>query len=110
MPFNGSEGAPIPLADAVQLTANFRIHNPGAIKAHFFGKDIINQLLSPNTARGIRIYMGQDNNGVTKLVLVAADADERDIPSLVADFAIPCPHNCDDMSPLNGTVPTAGGQ
>jgi len=101
MPFNGTEGGAIPLEDAANLTSKYRSKNPNARRAHFFGKDILNQLLEIDGAMGIRMYHGIDEEGKKELVLVAADADENDILELVVDLNRPCPSFCGQNNVLN---------
>ncbi len=114
MAYNGKEGKPIPLGIAKKWTKNYRDANPGAIKAHFFGKDIINQILQENNGQceGIRVYYGIDDNGAKQLILVGATADQNNIlpneegkdggGGIIADGSEPCPSSCptDPNDPL----------
>lgn len=102
MAFNGTEGAPIELEKAAEWTANYRqtISSDG-IKAYFFGKDILNSILTQDGCMGIRIYYAIDGTGKQQMVLVGADANEKDMTNgVVADFGTPCPSHCDTSSAL----------
>ena len=94
MSFDGTEGGSITLAAASDLTAEYRRLNSGATIAHFFGKDIIEDILEQTGCKGIRIYYGIDDEGGKELILVGADSDEDDMTSLVADLSLPCPNTC----------------
>lgn len=102
MSFNGTEGAPIELTKAAEWTANYRNSpNAGTIKAHFFGRDILETILAQTDCMGIRIYYALDDAGVQQLVLVGADANEKDqVNGTIADYALPCPMYCDTTSAL----------
>ncbi|TAE89020.1 MAG: hypothetical protein EAY81_02545 [Bacteroidetes bacterium] len=102
MAFNGNEGAPIDLALAAQWTANYRTNNPSGIRAHFFGRDILEKILAQEGCMGIRMYYALNDEGEQQLVLVGADAGEKDQTNgTVADFSSVCPNNCDPNSALN---------
>ncbi len=102
MAFNGTEGAPIPLATATQWTANYRNNHPNSTKAHFFGRDILAKILAQEDCMGIRMYYALNDAGEQQLILVGADANEKDQTSgTVADFSLRCPNNCDPASSLN---------
>lgn len=101
MSFDGTEGGAITLPQGAALTAEYRRLNPGARKGHFFGKDILQDLLKQSGCMGIRIYYGIDVDGNKELVLVGADADTDDLTDLVADLSIPCPNMCGGANALN---------
>jgi len=101
MSFDGSEGGQITLAAGAALTAEYRRKNPGATKGHFFGKDILQDILDQSGCMGIRMYYGLDGDGNKELVLVGADADENDMTALVADLSMPCPGVCGNSNSLN---------
>lgn len=101
MAFDGSEGAEITLSEGADLTSKYRDSNPNQTKGHFFGKDILNQLLNQEGCMGIRMYYGIDDKGKKELVIVGADANENDMTELVADLSMPCPSRCGNANPLN---------
>ena len=101
MAFDGTEGGAITLGEGAALTKEYRLRNPAAIKARFFGKDILNQILDQEGCMGIRIYFGQDEDGNKQLVLVGGDSDENDMLDLVVDTSVPCPNLCSSPNALN---------
>lgn len=103
MSFNGSEGEVFPLNTAAAWTANYRKEYPNGIKAHFFGKDILNQILAQPRCLGIRMYYALDENGVQQMILVGAKADESDMTDgIIAEVSRPCPPYCGTNSTLQG--------
>ena len=105
MAFDGTEGAPIQLEQAASWTANYRYENPDKVKAHFFGKDILQEILSQEGCMGIRIFNAIDGEGVNKLILVGADSGEDDqLEGTLADFGTPCPAMCGKSNQLNSDL------
>ena len=101
MAFDGTEGGEITLSAGAAMTKEFRLRNPDTIKARFFGKDIINEILNAEGCIGIRLYYGLDEDGNNQLVMVGADSDENDMLDIVADLSRPCPNVCGVSNPLN---------
>ena len=101
MSFNGTEGDPITIAQGAALTANFRAAYPLQIKARFFGKDLLEDILKQNGAKGIRFYFGLNANNQLELVICAADQNENDILGIVGDYSYPCPPSCSSRNALN---------
>lgn len=105
MSFTGNEDHSISLTDASTLCANYRQNNPGAIKAHFFGKTAIQDILNQTNCVGIRIYYGEDSGGNKQLVVVGTDANENDLTGgYLAERSITCPPYCGGTTtnPLQG--------
>lgn len=103
MSFNGSEGNAIDPNKASEWTKSFREGNSGAIIAHFFGRDILTDILNQEGCQGIRFYYGSDS-GVPQLIAVGADSDGNDQlgeDRIVADEAIACPSHCSQANILN---------
>lgn len=93
----------ITLAQGRALAQRFRDENPTAERAAYFGRAALEALLAHERCAGIRIYHGRQANGAVALVLVAVDAENRDIvDGAVIDEHRPCPPYCDPTSPLNG--------
>lgn len=59
-PITGQEGAPIELNKAANWTKNYRQRHPNDTISHFFGRDILNNLLNLEGSKGIRIYYAND--------------------------------------------------
>lgn len=105
--FNGSEGDPIDLETAKRWAANYRatLKNPDDVQAHYFGFEIIQQILTQSGCVGMRIYYAIDENGEKKLLLVGVDSKGENLLPLeggkttdgggtIADFSFPCPSTC----------------
>lgn len=102
MAFNGTEGAPIKLSTASEWTSNYRKDNPEGIKAHFFGRDILERILAQEGCMGIRIFYAIDDAGTQQLILVGADSSENNqVAGIVADLSVPCPLQCGNADALN---------
>lgn len=101
MAFDGTEGEQIDLAESVSWTANYRAANDG-VYAHFFGRDILEQILDQEDCMGIRIYYALDDDEVSQLILVGVNAEEEDLyEGIVAERSLPCPPHS-SHSPLGG--------
>ncbi|MCC9135453.1 hypothetical protein ACFSKU_13925 [Pontibacter silvestris] len=98
--YDGTEGAPIELAQAAKWTKNFREKIKDAeesekIKAHFFGRDILKKILEQEDCMGIRMYYAKDDAGQKQLILVGATAEGEDmVNGIVADMSKVCPPDC----------------
>ncbi len=105
-PYTTSAGVFISLSTGRQGIATYKASNAYLenqnLKAHFFGKDKILDLLNQSGAVGLRIWYGigpdGNNRNVPQLYVVAVDANGDDIlPSgneLVLDQSLPCPSYC----------------
>lgn len=98
--FNGHEGSPIDLPTAKRWAANYRGQHPGETLAHFFGRDIINQILAEPGCLGVRLYYGIDDAGAKQLIGVGAIANGDNLfpdstnNNILMDSSIPCPPYC----------------
>jgi hypothetical protein len=103
MAFNGTEGKIVTLSEASEWTENYRDTIPeGGIKGHFFGKDLLDEILKQPGCMGIRIYYGMEDDGTKNLVLVGADANEEDMEDgVILERSVKCPPNCGGSSQLN---------
>ncbi|TXK49109.1 hypothetical protein FVR03_06920 [Pontibacter qinzhouensis] len=103
--FNGSEGGEIDLATAKALTQNYRDkqNDPDVVKAHFFGREVLERLLAQKDCVGARMYYGLDEEGKKQLILVGVDANGTDLEDgIILDKSSPCPPNCSVGSSLAG--------
>ena len=95
----------ITLATA-QAWAKTWLANPAnTVKAHLIPQINITQLMAEANVQDIRAYVGIDDNGVTRLMLVGVDANGNDLIDdsngyYIYDFTEPCPATCDVNSPL----------
>jgi hypothetical protein len=101
MSFTGHEDHSITLAEAADITKNFRDAHPNQPKGVFFGKDALQAIIDQPNAVGIRCYFAEKNGDLT-LVLVGADAAENDLfNGDLADVGKPCPPFNSTPNPLN---------
>ncbi len=102
MSFIGNEDHSITLDEAGNLTRNYRNKTgEGAIKAEFFGKEVLQNILTQENCVGIRVYYGQKDNGTPVLVLIGADANGNDLTQgIIAERGLPCPPFCPENSAL----------
>ena len=91
MSYNGKEGGAISIETGSEMTANYRRNNPNEILGHFYGRDILKQILDQEGCMGIRMYYAEDADGKKELVLVGADSSEDDMLDLIADVSCQCP-------------------
>lgn len=91
----------ISLDEAKQLTATYRANNPNQTLGYAFGKTILLQILNQTNCAGIRVYNGQDANGMQP-VIVGVDADGNDLCSgTIGDRSYKSPPYSGSASPLN---------
>lgn len=103
MAFTGNENHDISLADAAQLTENYRTTSPPASTlGHYFGRAAIEAILAQGDCVGIRIYYAKKNDGTKQLVITGVSADENDMYNgVLAEKSYPCPPRCSSLNPLN---------
>ena len=104
--FTGKEGSFIPEARLKKWIQQHQDHHE--VRAHFFGKQILMNILNEPGCVGIRFYHAIDDKGQKTLVLVGADAKGVSIWSsskaakgklkavrpLGGDQSFPCPPYC----------------
>ena len=100
--FDGTEGGLISKQTANTYRENYQqgpcyTWNQGIV-AHYFGSDIIEELLAQQGAVGIRAYYGSkvnpENVLVPELIIYAVDAQGNNIEAKIADLSKPCPPFC----------------
>lgn len=74
-------------------------------KASLISQDDLKGLMDEIGENGIRAYNGIDDNGAYKLIIVAVDANGKDLIDPengfnIYDFTLPCPATCDVNSQL----------
>jgi hypothetical protein len=103
MAFNGNEGTYITLAQGNTWTGSYRSANPNGIKAHFYGKTKLTEMLNQTGCVGLRFYRAIDDTGAEQLVVVGVNSSSTDMTSgLILDRSLLCPPYCDSGSSLNG--------
>ena len=105
--FVGTEGSELNIEQAIAWTGNYRKNaltdaDNAVVKAHFYGREVLQRLLDQEGCMGIRIYYALDDDGQKQLVLVGADAEGNDMENMVVDFAHVCPPYCSPTGNLKG--------
>lgn len=103
MSFNGNEGSAITLAEAAELTANYRATiSPGEQLGLFVGRNHLLAILNQSGCMGVRMYYGIAKDSEKQLVLVGVTSNENDMEKgILIDRAVPCPTKCSASNPLN---------
>lgn len=101
--FTGNENHYVTLAEASQLTRNYRISmKEGEAKGAYFGGGIFKKILSQSGCVGVRIYFGMHDDGTQTFVLVGVDEYGFDLISgTIGQMAMLCPPWCAVVNPLN---------
>lgn len=101
MAFNGDEGEIVSLSDAKTWTEKYRNDNPGQVKAYFYGKNKLMDILNQTGCVGIRMYYGKDGS-TPNIVLVGAESNEDDMQNgIIVEHGVPCPNQCGAPNELN---------
>ena len=95
----------ISLTTAQDWAARWRATPGATVKAHLIPQVDITQLMAEKDVVDVRAYIGIDENGENKLMLVGVDADGNDLiddnnEQYIYDFTKPCPTVCCVESPL----------
>ncbi|MBI1767874.1 MAG: hypothetical protein HY015_09835 [Bacteroidetes bacterium] len=99
-----------------QWIANYNSTNPLGVQAHFFGNEILRQILSLNGCIGIRCYYALNDAGVQQLLLIGVTNEGVNLLPLssstlgrvadgggtIADASFPCPTYCPPAAPTGG--------
>jgi hypothetical protein len=101
----GIEQNVISLETAQTWAKKWRSNPENTVKAHLIPQIDITELLAEENVVDVRAYIGIDENGVNKLMLVGVDKDGNDLiddtcEQYIYDFTKPCPSTCDVDSPL----------
>ncbi len=104
---NRSEGVLVSAEASRQWMTNYTSKNPSSLRAHFFGFEILNQILNQEGCIGIRMCYALNNSGVQQVLLVGVNSNgENILPStqaagkvssgngIIADMSYPCPTYC----------------
>lgn len=95
----------ITLQQAQEWATRWRSDSKNTVKAYLIPNIDIVQLLDEKSTFDIRAYIGIDENGINRLMLVGVDVDGNDLiddanGKHIYDFTKPCPSTCDVHSPL----------
>lgn len=95
----------ITLEQAQKWAQNW-IDNPSKdIRAFLIPEIDLSQVMADESTVNVRSYLGIDDNGNCKLMIVGVDVDGNDLiddeaGQYIYDFTQGCPKNCDINSPL----------
>jgi hypothetical protein len=104
--FTGDESDSVSSQTGKHLIDNYNVSNPNGIQAHFFGHEIIRQILLQSHCIGIRCYYALNDSGVQQLLLVGVTSSGENIlpnatqggrvngDGTIADVSSPCPSYC----------------
>lgn len=102
--FTGQEGDPISYDIAKKWVSNYQEKNSDGTMAHFFGYEIIKDILALEGCMGIRMYYALDDSGERQIILVGVDENGNNIvpgtngrtkdEGVLADASFPCPSYC----------------
>jgi hypothetical protein len=77
-PITGKEGSPIELEVAASWTKNYRTKHPREPISQFFGKEILENILSQEGCLGIRFYYAHDHEDKRHLIMTGVMSDGSD--------------------------------
>lgn len=84
----GDDNSSISLEDAVVVVERFNVNQEEYPTGHFFGKDIINELLNQEGANGLIMYNGQEEDGLDPHMVIRATNEEgSDIVTKSAQYS-----------------------
>jgi hypothetical protein len=94
--FTGKEPHEIDAATARTYIRSWRERAaPGHTRGGFFGREVLVKMLAQPACAGLRIYHARHEKGHDTFVVVAADADGRDLwQGTVAENMLTCPPYC----------------
>lgn len=108
--YDGSDGGRIDLATASQWALNYRNDHPGETRSHYFGRQVLDQILAQSDCKGIRIYYAKNDNNEKELLVVGVDGAGRSMFPVssgiapgdysIMDISFPCPPICPPGSDL----------
>jgi hypothetical protein len=94
----------ITLDEAKNWAKKWRTSPPKELAyAHLIKGEVLSAILAAENVVDVRAYMGVDENGDQKLILVGVDANGKDLIDanhLIYDRTNFCPPGCDASSPL----------
>lgn len=94
----------IPLAEAAQMTQNYRLIFGNLFLGASFDKQAIIEILSQTGAAKLKIYNARKNDLSPNYVLCAVDELGNDILAEVLDRAAVCPPECGTVNVLNSSI------
>ena len=93
-------GATVNRLLATAWTRDYTAKNPNAIRYYFFGRDVLDEILTIESLSSLEAVNGLTNEGDHKLVLLAHKIESgeggrlKDVQSVAYDNSCPCPNTC----------------
>lgn len=81
---------------------NFRLQKPERIYANMFGRNMLNEVLSPSNIEGIQFVFGADVDKSEHMVLLGVNADGFPDPPPY-NSGVTCPPNCKGILTIEST-------
>lgn len=108
--YDGSDSGPIDLSLAKDWIENFRnTIDAHDTRSHYFGRNVIDNILLQDNCTGLRIYYALKDNGEKVLIIAGVDSGGNIMlplsqtvtigENILADYSWPCPTVC---NPPNG--------
>ena len=103
MPIDKHTGEFIDLTEAKELTNAYQAAFPTEPRCFFIGRDKLQSVIDQEGCIGVRMYRAFDVvRNEQNVVIVGVDANGSDMTDgLLLDKTVPCPNDCDTVSPLN---------
>lgn len=108
--YDGTDGGRIDLSIARVWAQNYRNANPNGVRSHYFGRDVLDQILAQPGCKGIRITHALNDKQERQLLIVGVDAQGNSMlpvsatimpgENSILDFSFPCPPFCPPGSDL----------
>jgi hypothetical protein len=102
--YDGSDSERIDLSTARQWAESYRKANPGQVRSHYFGRNVLDQILAQPGCTGVRVYYALNANNEKELLVVGVDnqgnsmlpASPVIVPGdfAIMDYSFPCPPFC----------------
>lgn len=102
--YDGSDGGRIDLTTARQWAQNYRNANPNDIRSHYFGRDVLDQILAQPGCVGIRAYYALNDKNEKEILVLGVDRVGNSMlpanPAItpgdnsIMDVSFPCPPFC----------------
>lgn len=102
--YDGTDGGRIDLTTARQWAQNYRTANPDQIRSHYFGRDVLDQILAQPGCIGIRAYYALTDKKEKELLIVGVDSNGNSMlpaspvimpgENSIMDASFPCPPFC----------------
>ncbi len=87
--------------EAAAMTLEYRTKYPNKVRAHYLGKEKLQQVMDQTDVTGLRIYYGIDSEGKQQALVVGTKSNGNDVLGLILDRGLSCPTACSTPNVLN---------